>query len=287
MPEQVLVDFDHHRLAALQAGDRRHPALVLLHGWPLTSAVWQPVIEPLAADHHVLAFDLPGIAQSASPIQAPTRKAEIAQLVLDAAQAAGARDITIAGGDVGGMIAFAAARDFADRIRGAVIMNTVIPGLDPWRQVLTDERVWHFAFHLIRGLPEKLVTGHERVYFDYFIDTLSAHPEKIDDALRRQFVLGYTATGALKTGFGWYRAMPADARHNSRHQPIDTPILYLRGDADRRPIAPYVDGLKAAGASDVRGSVIKGSGELLSIEAPKALIACLREFTASLPAMNS
>ena len=96
------------------------PALVLLHGWPLTSAVWQPVIEPLAADHHVLAFDLPGIGQSASPIQAPTRKEEIAQLVIGAAQAAGAHHITVAGVDVGGMVAFAAARDFADRIRGAV-----------------------------------------------------------------------------------------------------------------------------------------------------------------------
>lgn len=281
MPNPLFIDCGGNRLAAFQAGDRRDPALILAHGWPLTHAIWRPVIEPLARDHFVLAFDLPGIGASSSP-SPPTLKADIAQLLIDAAESAGARDMIVAGVDVGGMIAFAAARDFGDRIRGAVIMNTVIPGLDPWQKVLTNEHVWHFAFHLIPNLPETLVAGRERPYFDFFLDVLNARPGSISDALRQEFVAAYSLPQALKTGFDWYRAMPEDARHNGQHKVMETPILYLRGGADPRPIEPYVDGLRAVGATRVTGKVVEGSGELIPLEAPEALISSLREFAGEL-----
>ena len=202
--------------------------------------------------------------------------------MIAAAESLGARDIVIAGVDVGGMVAFAAARDLSHRIRGAVIMNTVIPGVDPWQKVLTDEHVWHFAFHQIPQLPELLVTGRERPYFDFFLDALNARPRLIDDTMRQEFVAAYSSAQSLKTGFDWYRVMPEDAKHNSVPQRISTPILYLRGGADPRPIANYVGGIRAAGAEDVTGRVIEGSGELLSIEAPETLVSELCEFVLSL-----
>ncbi len=36
------------------------PTLVLIHGWGLNHAIWQPVADALAADYQVLALDLPG-----------------------------------------------------------------------------------------------------------------------------------------------------------------------------------------------------------------------------------
>lgn len=50
----------------------------------------------------------------------------------------------------------------------AVIMDTVVPGVAPWDQVLANPYVWHFGLHSIPALPELLVQGKQRQYFDYF-----------------------------------------------------------------------------------------------------------------------
>ena len=288
MTQQISIAAGPLALSALRAGSPDDPAIVLLHGWPLSSAIWEPVIDALARDHFVLAFDLPGIGQSqgSSP---PVLKTEIADMVITAALAAGAHDMIVAGVDVGGMIAFAAARDHGDRIAAVVIMNTIIPGIDPWQETLANPQIWHFAFHQLPDLPETLVRGHERKYFDFFLDFLAGDKSKIDEKLRRKLVEAYSTPQALKVGFDWYRAMPKDAEHNALATTIETPILYLRGDADGRKIDPYLAGLRKSGAKQVTGKLIADSGELLSVEAPDALVAALNEFahqTAPSPALT-
>jgi hypothetical protein len=80
-------------------------------------------------------------------------------------------------------------------------MDVVIPGLDPWDEVLRNPYLWHFAFHSIPDLPELLVEGRERRYFDYFFDQLATRPAAILDAARNQYVAAYRAPGALSAGF--------------------------------------------------------------------------------------
>lgn len=121
--------------------------------------------------------------------------------------------------------------------------------------------------------------GHERVYFDFFTDFLSGDPKRIPEALRAQFVHAYSRPEALKAGFDWYRAMAKDAEHNATSGSFATPLLYVRGDADKRPIEPYVEGLRAAGAENLERQVVPDSGELLPIEAPQVFIQLVSEFS--------
>jgi pimeloyl-ACP methyl ester carboxylesterase len=264
-------------LGALSAGDAKRPALLLLHGWPQCSRVYDLVIEELARDHFVLAFDLPGVGESrGAPPSA--EKTVLAGLILGAAERAGARSPLMVGFDVGGMIAYAAARDHGRRISGAVVMNTVIPGLDPWSQLMGDSRIWHFAFHAIPELPETLVQGHQRAYFDFFVNALAGRREAIGEDYREAFARAYERPQALKAGFDWYRAMAADLEHNLRPKDFDTPILCLRGDADGRTPDDYVAGMRTMGAQHVAGGVLHGSGEFSPLEVPQAFIAAVREF---------
>ncbi|TGT75580.1 alpha/beta hydrolase [bacterium M00.F.Ca.ET.159.01.1.1] len=283
MAERLTIPVGRLNIAVSRAGDAQKPALVLLHGWPHSRALYDGVLDALSVDFHVLAPDLPNIGDSyGAPPSA--EKTVLADIVLEAAESVDARDILIAGLDVGGMIAFAAARDHSERIKAAVVMNTVIPGLDPWEKLLADPRIWHFAFHNVVDLPETLVTARERAYFDFFHDVLAAVPKRISQALRDRFAVAYSRPDSLKAGFDWYRAMAADARHNAKPARIEKPLLYARGDADKRPIEPYVDGLKAAGAANVDSRIIEGSGELLPIEAPAGFIRALCDFRARLGA---
>jgi pimeloyl-ACP methyl ester carboxylesterase len=274
MAQRMAIRTGDFELSALVAGSRRRPALVLVHGWPLSSAIWKPVMAGLSERYFVLAFDLPGIGRSRVP-EAPVRKTEIAELLLQAAEAAGAKNIAIAGVDVGGMIAFSAARDHGQRIERSVIISTAIPGVEPWTQVLANPKVWHFAFHQVPALPELLVGGNERAYFDFFLDALAVNKSRIDQDMRNEFAEAYSDPAALKVGFDWYRAMPEDARHNKRRKLIETPILYLRGDASPEPVQSYVSGLREVGATQVKARTIRNCGEIVSLEQPEELVEIL------------
>lgn len=280
MPLPLRIPVVDGELFAQSAGSPQQPAVILLHGWPLSSAIFAPVIDRLGDDFFTLAFDLPGVGRSTAKAKSAL-KTDIAETILDGAEAAGARSILFAGLDVGGMIAFAAARDHSDRIRGSVIMNTVIPGLDPWDELLADPRIWHFAFHQVPDLPETLVGGRERSYFDFFFNPLSGRKDALGDEVREEMAEAYRTPDQLRTGFDWYRAMPKDAEHNSERKPIDTPLLYVRGDADKRPIDPYLAGFRKAGAAHLQSKVIEGAGEFLAHEAPQALMDALRDFATS------
>jgi pimeloyl-ACP methyl ester carboxylesterase len=268
-------------IEASAAGNADKPGLILLHGWPQSRALYDGVIDQLSVGFFVLAMDLPEIGGSRGA-PASAEKTVLADIVLAAAERAEARDITFAGVDVGGMIAFAAARDHGLRIKRAIVMNTVIPGLDPWEQLLADPRVWHFAFHAIPDLPETLVSGHEHAYFDFFHNVLAGDPKKVTEAMREAFANAYRRPEALKAGFDWYRAMAQDANHNANRKPITTPIAYVRGDALGRSSDDYVTGLKAAGAESVEVRVVRNSGELIPIEAPEAFVDLIKSIGAAI-----
>jgi pimeloyl-ACP methyl ester carboxylesterase len=65
------LSIDGIRVALRLAGDPHRPALLLLHGFPSSSASFRNVIDGLAQDCFVIAPDLPGFGQS-EPIDPPS-----------------------------------------------------------------------------------------------------------------------------------------------------------------------------------------------------------------------
>lgn len=127
-------------------------------------------------------------------------------------------------------------------------------------------------------MPELLVAGREREYFDFFLDMLSGDSAKITAELREEFVRSYDDPSSLKTAFDWYRSMPEDAEINGGSKQVKTPILYIQGDADPRPIRSYLEGLRAGGATNVTGEIVADCGEIVSLEQADALIEILLRF---------
>jgi pimeloyl-ACP methyl ester carboxylesterase len=277
-----VVETDGLSLGLLSAGNPAKPSIVLLHGWPQSKEVYDQVVDGLADEHFVLAFDLPAIGQSRGAPRSAEKK-DLAHIVIGAAERCGARAPIVAGFDVGGMIAYAAARDHAHRVSGAIVMNTVIPGIDPWGEVLTDPRIWHFAFHATPDLPELLVAGHQRPYFDFFVDFLAGRKDTITPRHRATFAKAYESADALRAGFDWYRAMQADAERNAQPKEIQTPMLYLRGDADGRSPDGYVRGLQEKGAKRLTGAVLHDSGEFAPLEVPEAFMRKVVSFAKACP----
>jgi pimeloyl-ACP methyl ester carboxylesterase len=159
-------------------------------------------------------------------------------------------------------------------------MDTVIPGLAPWTEVLRNPFIWHFAFHTIPNLPELLVKGHQRDYFDYFFNVLSFDPSKISEAARQAAVEAYSRKEALTAGFNWYRTFSRDAAANAEQgdQAVCTPVLYVRGEHESGQITEYVDGLRAAGLANVESAIVPAAGHFTQEEAPHVTWKILARF---------
>ncbi|WP_395055863.1 alpha/beta fold hydrolase [Polaromonas sp.] len=60
-------DLDGLKIFYREAGDKRHPTLVLLHGFPASSFMYRELMERLADQFHVIAPDYPGFGYSDAP----------------------------------------------------------------------------------------------------------------------------------------------------------------------------------------------------------------------------
>jgi pimeloyl-ACP methyl ester carboxylesterase len=167
------VEVGDSSLHVIEAGDPGATSIVLLHGWPESWRAWRDVMARGAGQARVIAIDLPIGGSTGDPTDGTKR--DLARVVGGLIQTMGLRHVTLVGHDIGGMVAFATLRGVhgLDRV---VIMDTVVPGVDPWPQVVRNPYIWHFALHAVPGLPEHLVRGREREYFDYFYDVLSPDP---------------------------------------------------------------------------------------------------------------
>lgn len=129
-----------------------------------------------------------------------------------------------------------------------------------------------------RSCPSFLVAGHQRAYFDFFTNVLAGKKEAVIEAYRDTFTRAYERPESLKDGLDWYRTMQADAQRNRQPKEIDTPMLYLRGDADGRSPEDYLPALKAVGARRIQGEVLHGSGEFAPLELPEAFMQAVGAF---------
>jgi pimeloyl-ACP methyl ester carboxylesterase len=257
-------------LHVVEAGDPEAAPFLFLHGWPESWRTWEPVMSLASRSALAVAIDLPGVGESTGD---PTdgSKRQLADTVHRLVAELGLRDLTLVGHDAGGMVAYAYLRAFHD-LRRAVVMDTVIPGVDPWERVLRNPYLWHFAMHAIPNLPERLVRGHQRAYFDYFYDVLSPDPDRISDRERSASAEAYAGDAALTAGFSWYRAFPRDAADNREAgagAEVSTPVLYLRGERETGRIEDYLAGLRAAGLVNVEPALVPGAGHFTQVEAPE------------------
>jgi pimeloyl-ACP methyl ester carboxylesterase len=255
-------------LHVVEAGDPRGRPYLFLHGWPQSWRAWEDVMALAAPEARAIAIDLPGVGESAG--SAAGSKRQLAARVHDLASALGLTDLTLVGHDVGGMIAYSYLRQYADAAR-VVIMDTVIPGVDPWQEVLRNPYLWHFALHAIPALPETLVQGRQAEYFDFFYDVLSADPARITPQARAEYVSAYRSDAALTAGFDFYRAFAQDAQDNAesgKTAAVDTPLLYLRGEREGGDIASYAAGLRNAGVKHVTTALVPNAGHFTQEEAP-------------------
>jgi len=261
------------RLHYLVAG--KGPALVLLHGWPMSALMWRRVIPALAEKRTVIAPDLRGSGYSDKPAGGYD-KATLAKDVQALVSGLGFKRYAVAGHDIGGMVAYALAAQFRGEVEKLAIVDVPLPGIDPWDRMQGAPAVWHFAFHAQRDLAEALIAGRERLYIGHFIRGRAFNPAAIGDGEIDLYARQMAAPGGVRGGLEYYRAFADDAAANKAFaaEKLAIPVLGIGGDR----LGPVLKGIVAAIATDSRAVTLKDCGHWVVEERTAEFVAALGEF---------
>jgi pimeloyl-ACP methyl ester carboxylesterase len=118
-----------------EAGQAEAPAILLLHGFPSSSRMWQPLIDRLADRYRMIAPDYPGFGHSdAPPAEAFTYSFDrIAEVIERFADKVGLARCAMVVQDYGGPVGMRLAVRRPDRLSALVVQNAVCheDGLGP------------------------------------------------------------------------------------------------------------------------------------------------------------
>ncbi|CAA9279870.1 MAG: Putative hydrolase [uncultured Actinomycetospora sp.] len=154
------------------------PPLLLLHGYPQTHLMWRTAGALLAAEHTVVAVDLPGYGASFRPVPTPDHAAHskraIADDLVQAMSRLGHDVFAVAGHDRGGRVAYRMALDHPERVTAAAVLD-VVPTGEVWARADAAMALgyWHWAFLAQPApLPERLIAADPDAFFDLHVRAL-------------------------------------------------------------------------------------------------------------------
>ncbi len=232
------------------------PPVILIHGFPQDWFEYRAIMPRLAKRFTVIAVDLRGVGGStatAGGYDAANMAEDVHQLM----STLKLERVFVVGHDLGGHVTYAFVRRYPQVTRGAMILDTPIPGIEGWNEIQSDPSVWHIHFMQVPGLPEKLVAGRQADYFGYFFKFGKFTPSEA-----AHYVQAYATPAQLHAAFEMYRAFPANAQFNATQRgPIDVPLFLAA--RDRSPFAKLVpkiaQGLRAKGCTHVETGLIPGT----------------------------
>ena len=272
-PQSKFADVNGVKLHYLVAG--KGDPVVLLHGYAQTSHMWRPLITKLSDKHTVIAPDLRGFGQSSAPEGGYTKKA-MAQDIHALVKSLNYDRIRLVGHDIGLMVAYAYAAQYASEVDRLVLMEAFLPGVGDWNNVFLLRDLWHF--HFFGKTPLALVTGRERIYLEHFWNDFAADATKsVPEVDRRFYVKEYARPGHMKAGMEVFRAFPKDAEDFAgfANTKLSMPLLVISGE---KAGGPFLIEQGKMVATNVEGVLVKGSGHWLMEEAPDQVIPKLVEF---------
>lgn len=228
--------------------------LVLIHGIGSERCMWQPVLEPLAVHHDVIAVDMPGFGASPPlPEGVDPTPANLARAVGDLVEELGFERVHVCGNSLGGWVALELAR-----LGRAHTVTAISPaGLwgRPARVGPTRGTARRWASALAPVLPLLMLSARAR---RLALGTFVGHPERVPRRAAARMVSSYgRATAYEATSYAMRSSYLVDAHE------IDVPITVAWGDRDRilRPAPLH--------APDVVAVTLRDCGHLPTWDAPE------------------
>ena len=149
-----IVDIQGLKIFYREAGSANAPTLLLLHGFPSSSRMWESLLPLLADKYHLIAPDYPGFGHSSAPSPSGFEYTfdNLARVMIELTTRLGVTNYVLFMQDYGGPVGFRMALAHPERVRAIIVQNAVAheQGLSPlWE---ARRKYWADPTHELENL---------------------------------------------------------------------------------------------------------------------------------------
>ncbi len=209
------------------AGPADGRGVLLLHGFPETSAEWEHQLHALAtAGYRAVAPDQRGYSPGVRPAEvADYQMRELVGDVLALADALGWDRFDLVGHDWGAAVAWVTAASVPERVRTLTAVS--VPHPAAFAATLADDedqrrRSAYMQFYQQEGTPEQQLLAADAA------ELRRLYEGKVPAAHVEEYVRRLSEPGALTAALNWYRAM----KYRGSVGPVTVPTLYVWSTGD-------------------------------------------------------
>lgn len=247
--------------------------IVLLHGYPLDSTLWDDCLDLLADSYRVIAVDLRGFGKSAPSVdwnqKFATDEYTMAILADDVAFTLKQLDINepvvLGGLSMGGYVAFEFWRRHVDKLKALMLFDT--------RAIADSEEAAHKRFDSASLALEKGTQAAVEPMIEKLLAPVHAHGGNgiLDRLKEMMFRVPATTVAAVQ------KAMAVRHDMSQLLEEIDMPTLVCVGELDA--ISPPKEMKEfASKINKATFKTISASGHLTPMENPSELVTAIQEF---------
>ena len=260
------------------AGEGSTDGVLLLHGWPDSSVMWDHQVEALAvAGHRVVAPDLRGFGLSDRPSGKAAYTVDL--LVADALAVmdhAGLERAAVVGHDWGAVLAWALAAAAPERVRSTVAVSVGHPSAFTAGGLEQARRSWYFAAFVVPGVAERMLPARGWAFLRAAWGGAdpATHP-----GLARQ-IADLSRPGAITSSVNLYRANVPTMLAARRRPPrrVAGPVMGVWSTADTALTRAQMESSGRFVDGEWRFEVLAGAGHWVPVDAAEDLSALLLDF---------
>ncbi len=240
------------------------PAVVLLHGFPLDSRVWEGQLEELADEFRVIALDLPGFGKSVSIGKFTIES--LADIVRKTLERMGALPCVLGGLSMGGYVAQAFVSKYAQSLRGLMLIDTRPNADSEQGKVARNEMIELARTHGSSAVAEQMMPK------------MLAPGAASDVTARLRAIMNACPAETIQNAVAAMRDRPD---FSTMLQNLTLPALILCGEMDvlSPPVITEQMHRLVAGSNL---AMIAGAGHMAPMERPREVSAAMRRFLRAL-----
>ena len=166
-----MIKGDGASLFVRRAGPRNAPSIVLLHGYPQTSAMWHGVAPILARSYQVVCPDLRGYGQSDKPasdsLHQPYSKRAMANDIIAVMRRLGHKRFLVGAHDRGARVAHRMGLDHPNSVAAMTLLD-IAPTREMYANTSTEfaRNYWHWFFLTLPSpFPEKMIGADPEMFW--------------------------------------------------------------------------------------------------------------------------
>lgn len=219
-----------------RAGPVGAPPLVLLHGYPQTSAMWHAVAPKLAQSFQIICPDLRGYGRSDKPISDPSHqpysKRTMANDIAAIMRRLGHEQFLVGAHDRGARVAHRLGLDHPDRVAAMVLLD-IAPTREMYANTSAEfaHTYWHWFFlTLPQPLPEKMISADPEGFWKFKCINQARGESPFSPEALKEYLQAFAEPDTIHASCEDYRAAASiDIEHDNADQgrKLSMPVLAL------------------------------------------------------------